>query len=141
MHGLRDPLSLINYLLKLVREFKFMVHTKQKQLFSVFESLLGKSLIIKDYVSRSELLLEFSKADFLVNVDTVSKDDEGLNAVPSKLIDYLYGRPILSYQHDKLDKVSVSQFLDGDYSCSFVITNSQDSRIERACENFLYLIK
>ena len=140
MPGLRDPLSLINYLEKSKRKFKFIIYTKQKSPFLIFENLLGTSLIIKDYVTRNELIMVLSRADFLVNVNTDSNDNEGINAIPSKLIDYTFSeRPILSYSQNNLDIKTILEFLDGEYGGAFKVEKFEDYQIESVAQKFINL--
>ena len=50
--------------------------------------MLGEKLLINGYIDRLSLIFEMSKADFLVNVDTIHDNNSNVEAVPSKLIDY-----------------------------------------------------
>ena len=58
-----------------------------------------------------------SKADFVVNVDTVYDNNTHVEAVPSKLIDYaVANRPILNINSSYIDKKMVLEFMNKDYS-------------------------
>ena len=66
-----------------------------------------------------------SKADFLVNVDSIFDRDDNVEAVPSKLIDYsLSERPIMNISSDFLDEELVIEFLDKNYKRKRVVDKS-----------------
>jgi len=92
---------------------------------------------MRGYIDRLSLLYEMSKADFLVNVDTVLDNHENVEAIPSKLIDYaLTNRPILNIHSSSLDKDKVIEFLNKDYSRQRVIRKS-DYDIRNVTGKFL----
>lgn len=81
-----------------------------------------------------------SKADFLVNVDTVYDKQSNIEAVPSKLIDYaLTNRPILNINSVYLDKEMVIEFLNKDYSRQRIVEKSNYD-INEVSAQFLELI-
>ena len=81
-----------------------------------------------------------SKADFLVNVDTVHDTRENIEAIPSKLIDYSFsGRPILNISSAFVDESVVIDFMNRDYSRQRRIDIS-NYNIQKVCSQFLELI-
>jgi hypothetical protein len=81
-----------------------------------------------------------SKADFLVNIDTVLDNQSNTEAVPSKLIDYaLTNRPILNINSASLDKEMVLKFLDKDYSGQRIVEKSKYD-IKKVSAKFLELV-
>ncbi|MFT5876453.1 MAG: hypothetical protein ACJA2N_000602 [Salibacteraceae bacterium] len=117
--GLRDLHEFISYLLLKGKPFRFIIYTKQKELFYMYSEFLGKSIILMDYIPRKELIFEMSKADFLVNVDLKRIHGSVANAIPSKLIDYSISiRPILNYIHGEFDSKIADKFLEGNYDDS-----------------------
>lgn len=115
--GLRDLSLFLNYLKDLNNNFHFVIYTRQSEWFSSYKKILNNKLIINKYIDRKSLIFEMSKADFLINVDTIYDDKNNTEAIPSKLIDYaLSGRPILNLNSGYLNKNEVDAFLAGDYS-------------------------
>jgi len=115
--GRRDLRLFLDFLTTLRCEFLFIVFTNQKNLFKSYEAILGEKLLVKGYVDRLTLIYEMSKADFLVNVDSVLDTEENIEAIPSKLIDYaLANRPILNINSALIDKESILRFLNKEYS-------------------------
>src|SRR5690554_4723211 len=66
---LRDPRPLLNYLVSLEMEFRFIIYTKSPELIQPYKNKLKHKLVIKSYIPRNELLEEMSKADFLLNIE------------------------------------------------------------------------
>lgn len=90
--GRRDPSSFLEYLCGLNTDFVFTVFTETPEFYAKYKKSLGTKLIIRKYVPRTELLLELSKQDFLINLLNQSAVQS-----PSKLIDYLLSqRPIIN---------------------------------------------
>jgi hypothetical protein len=137
--GKRDLASFLEFITSLKRDFLFIVYTNQPELYSRYKGIVGEKLVINGYINRLSLVYEMSKADFLVNVDTVLDNQTNVEAVPSKLIDYaLSNRPILSISSSNLDKELVLEFLNKDYSRQRVINKSQYD-ISRVAKKFLEL--
>ena len=133
--GVRDPKDLIEYILSLNIDFKFIFYTKSSNLIEhLAQSSRGK-IEIRDYIPRKELLIELSKMDFLINFNN------GVSTqLPSKLIDYyLTGRPVLSINSYDFDQEIIKNFLNKDYSESYNYENPNQYRIENVCKNFLSL--
>ena len=93
-------------------------------------------LLIRDYIPRSELLVEMSKVDFLINFENNSSKQS-----PSKLIDYaLTNRPILSINSgEAFDNELANDFLSGDYSKSFKIEDIEQYDIQNIVKQFISL--
>ncbi|WP_177732570.1 glycosyltransferase [Flavobacterium inviolabile] len=133
--GVRDPRVFLDYLSKVLINFKFIIYTQSKDILEPYKSKLGEKLIIKDYVTREELLVELAKADFLVNF-------ENGNAVqsPSKLIDYaLAKRPIMSVSSFAIDEDNIERFLKGDYSGKLEVHNIDQYDIRNVANKFISL--
>ncbi len=120
--GKRDLNLFLEYLTSLDREFLFIVYTNQFGYYESFKKALGYKLELRSYIDRLQLIYEMSKADFLVNVDTIYDSMSNIEAIPSKLIDYsLAERPILNIISSKPDESLVLEFLNKDYSRRRVI--------------------
>ena len=139
MKGKRDPFELLDCLIEKNIDFKFIFYTTQNYLFDGYKSLLDSKIELRNYVPRETLFFELSKMDFLVNVDTAS--DAGVrNAIPSKLIDYHFTkRPILSYEHGKLSKELVDEFMSADYKRAFNDPDIERFDISKVAASFLAL--
>lgn len=138
--GKRDLALLFDFLASLTLDFLFIVYTNQKDWFEKYKLILGEKLQINGYIERLSLLYEMSKADFLINIDTVLDNHSNTEAVPSKLIDYaLSNRPILNIHSSSLDKEMVLEFLNKNYSRRRVI-NKSDHDINRVSGKFLELL-
>lgn len=135
--NLRDPRPILDYLCSLNRDFKFIVFTKQNELFAPYIDRLGSRLELREFIPRNELLQELKKCDFLLNIDNGKAKGR-----PSKLIDYaLSGRPILSLNSTELDKHLIDLFLDGDYSMQYEIGDIEQFNIKNVAQQFLDLCK
>lgn len=139
--GRRDLSLFLEFISSLKIKFQFIVYTNQMEWFQKFKTLMGDKLMLRDYIERLDLIYEMSKADFLINVDTILDSENHTEAVPSKLIDYaLSGRPILSINSARFDKELVMQFLAKDYSRRRVI-DLQRFEISRVASQFIELIR
>lgn len=134
---LRDPRPFLDYLLQKELEFKFIIYTKDKYLLNDYIHLFGGKLIVLDYIQRKDLIQEMRKADFLINFENPSSVQS-----PSKLIDYaISGRPILSVNTNTfLDVTTISDFLDGNYTNKFVISDIEQYNIKNVAEKFINLL-
>lgn len=139
--GKRDLSLFIDFLATLPDDFLFIVYTNKKEWLNAYRKKLGNKLEIHGYIDRLSLIYEMSKADFLVNVDTVMDTQLNTEAIPSKLIDYaLADRPILNINSAHFNKEMVLKFLNKDYSDQRLI-NKSDYNIKRVSLQFLDLIK
>lgn len=124
--GKRDLTLFLDFLTVVQMDFLFIVYTNQPDCYEKYIKVLGKKLDLRGYIDRLSLIYEMSKADFLVNVDTMLDNHLNTEAVPSKLIDYaLSNRPILNINSAYLDKEKVIEFLNKDYSKRRVIDKSK----------------
>jgi hypothetical protein len=138
--GKRDLTKFLDFLSSLMIDFLFIIYTNQKEWYKKYKEALGEKLELKDYIERLLLIYEMSKADFLVNVDTIYDNHSHIEAVPSKLIDYaLANRPILNINSAHLDKELVLEFLNKDYSIQKVINKSKYD-IRKVSAKFLKLV-
>ena len=139
MPGSRDPFSLIDYLLEKQVDFRFHVFTLQKHQFSKYEDYIGKQIVLREFIPREDLIKELSKMDFLVNVNTDSRNGV-INAIPTKLIDYrLSGRPILSYEQSNLPKQLINEFIKGNYKNEYIDGSFERYDIKNVAKQFLNL--
>jgi len=133
----RNPQKLLDYLVTLNLEFKFIVYTGSFELLEPYTNKLGKKLEIRPPIQRDLLLFELSKMDFLINIDNVHKEQ-----VPSKTIDYaLTKRPILSVEPENPDYGNILRFLKGDYSERLDLDNISDYNISVIAKKFIELIE
>lgn len=118
----RDPRKFLDYLTNLKIDFTFIIYTNSKNLVKPYKEVLKNKLIVKKPIGRKDLLLELSKADFLINI----KNKNITNQAPSKLIDYtLTKRPVLELSSDFNNKElkKFRAFLNKDYKDSSAIKN------------------
>jgi glycosyltransferase involved in cell wall biosynthesis len=133
----RDPSILLDYLFESKLNFKFIVYTKTPEFLDKFKKYHGNKIEVFDYISRDKLLIEMSKADFLLNLENPTSVQS-----PSKLIDYaLTNRPILSINTNReLDTEIINQFIQGNYNNRLVIDNIERYNITNVANQFLELI-
>lgn len=134
--GLRDPRPFLDLLIELNKDFRFIIYTKNIKLLEKYKGVLKDKLIIRDYVSRPELLTQLSQADFLINFE----NNTSLQS-PSKLIDYaLSGRPILSINTaQEINKEMVLDFLNSNYEKATIVENIEQYDIKNVAIQFLNL--
>ena len=133
--GLRDPSNFLEYLCGLNIDFKFIVYTKNENVFAPFKEKLGDKLIINGYLPRKELLRELSKMDFLLNIKNISQIQQ-----PSKLIDYaLTNRPILEISSLFDEEKEFQQFIEGNYENQVELKNINSYNITNVTNEFLSL--
>lgn len=133
--NVRDPRPFLDYLSSLDMNFRFIMYCSKHNLVSSYRDQMPEKFEIHDYIPRLDLLNELSGMDFLVNIENSTTVQ-----TPSKLIDYaLTGRPILSINPKNLDKTNIKQFLNGDYSNQYVVTNLEQYNIVNVCNQFINL--
>jgi hypothetical protein len=138
--GKRDLSLFLDFLATLQSEFLFIIYTNQMEWFSKYKLAMQEKMELNGYIERLSLLYELSKADFLVNVDTIHDIISNVEAVPTKLIDYaLANRPILNINTAYIDEETVLQFMNKDYSRQRVIEKSNYD-IRKVSAQFLKLI-
>ncbi len=119
--GIRDIFSLIDFLLDGNYNFQLIVYTNQHFLFEPYNKFIGNKLILKDYVTRSQLITELSLLDFLVAVNFNSVNGKR-TAAPSKLIDYaLAQRPILLYEQSNLPLNQIQEFMEYNFENQYFV--------------------
>lgn len=135
--NLRDPRPFLDYLKEINKDFKFIVYTKNSSLIDNYIDALDSKLEVRPYIPREDLILEMSKADFLVNFSNSSSVQ-----TPSKLIDYtLSGKPIMNINTNiSLDTHLIQEFLEGNYSRQFKVENIEDYNIRNVADKFLKLL-
>lgn len=134
--GKRDVRSFMDYLLTLKEPYKFklLMHSPLDAKYETeshhqIEYITGKG--------RKDVILECSKADFLINVINP-------NAVqtPSKLIDYgISGRPVLNISNDFCEQEAFEEFCSGDYHQKLVLPDLEQYKIENVAKHFMELTK
>ena len=137
--GIREPKVLLDYLSTRKEDFRFVIYTNTAALESMscilpYAELLKEKLVIHNNIPRLELITEFSKMDFLVNINNATS-----NQIPSKLSDYtLTGRPIFSFSQDKFEIEKFESFCHGDYS-SFQTIDISAYNIKTVADQFEHL--
>src|SRR5690606_1830281 len=110
-NDIRDPRPFLEFLGTIENNFKFVIYTKSKGIVEPYKYTLKEKLVVRDFIPRDQVIKEFSKADFVVNIENITDAQS-----PSKLIDYaIAGRPILSINPHNIDKNKVVEFLNGQY--------------------------
>lgn len=133
---LRDPRPLLDYLISLDIDFKFIVYTKNPDFLKDYKSKLAGKLEVYNYIPRNELIFKMSQADFLLNLENPSTVHS-----PSKLIDYaLSQRPILSINTNlEIDIALINDFMNGNYEKSLHIGDVEQYNIKNVAKKFLDL--
>lgn len=138
--GKRDLALFLDFLSAVETDFLFIIYTNQIEWFDKYKASLGKRLKIYGFIDRLALIFEMSKADFLVNVDSALDNYSNVEAIPSKLVDYaLARRPILNLNSASLDKETIIEFLNQNYSKQRII-NLSNHDIKHVSVKFLELI-
>ena len=134
--GKRDIHSFMKFLIDNIHTpYKFKLYVKQRLDDTYSKASNGQIEFIYDK-TRTEIIYECSKADFLINVTNI-----GTVQSPSKLIDYaIANRPILDISSDFQEEIIFKEFLSGNYSNAHVVTNIDSFRIENVARQFLELV-
>jgi len=133
----RNPSLLLEYLVSIDKNFKFIIYTNSNELLIPFIEKLGARMEIRPYITREELIYNLSQMDFLVNIEFHSSVQSNS---PSKLIDYVIAnRPILSLNMENFEHNKVDEFLAGNYSKKLFINDIDKFRIENVVTKFLQL--
>ena len=131
---IRDPVPLLNYLVKIKSDFRFYVYTDQPELLQRFKSQLSEKLIVSGFIDRDELMSQLSKMDFLINFDNNS-----MRNVPSKLIDYaIANRPVLNIGRP-FNPEDLDSFMSKDYSKRMILPPLEIYHISNIATQFLKL--
>lgn len=135
--GRRDPKEFIQFLVQLPKTvlFEFHIYSVSSHLVEPYTN--GDTRIILHHpIERKKLLNMLSGFQFVVNFA-----NKGTAQTPSKLIDYaIIDKPILNIETGNLDINTIFEFLDGNYSNSLKIMDSEKYRIENVAQSFLKLI-
>lgn len=134
--GKRDVRSFMDFLLRCNRPFKFKLMMKsplearyEEESNRQIEYIIGKG--------RKEVILECSKADFLINVKNPNSSQ-----TPSKLIDYgISGRPVLNISNDFCEQEQFEEFCQGDYHSQLVLPDLEQYKIENVAKKFVELAR
>jgi hypothetical protein len=136
--GKRDPSELLSFLSGLDNSINFEFH-----IFTTFTNMVerfaqnDKRIVLHTPMDRVELLEYFSSLNFVVNFS-----NQGNIQTPSKLIDYvIIEKPILNIVTGNLNQNDVLNFLKGDYTSQYKISNPESYRIEEVTKLFLSLIE
>jgi hypothetical protein len=135
LKGIRDPVPLLQILVKIDLPFKFYVFTDQADLLSNYIEILDGKLIISGFIAWPQLMKKLSEMDFLINFDNHTQ----LN-VPSKLIDYaITNKPVLNI--DKSFQIqNILAFLQGDYTNRMKLPEVKNYHISNVTRQFLSLL-
>lgn len=135
----RDPKPLLDFLVTLKSDFRFVVFSPNVEFLTPYKSIMGEKLDIRGYVPREDLLDYLSQVDFLLHIEFHSSV---MSNSPSKFADYAFvKRPILALSMQKLNKELILKFLEGNYENQMVIKNPERFRIETVAKQFLDLGK
>lgn len=133
---LRDPTELLEFLVGVEEDFKFIVFAKTFDLFLPFQKLLGDKIEFRNYIPRDSLLVELSKVDFLININNESEMQ-----LPSKIIDYAMSkRPIINVS-SKLTSEQTAMLKNcfvGQYPTVSIDIEQYD--IKNVAQNFIKLL-
>lgn len=134
--GIRDIHSFLDYLLKMNRPYKFKLYMRAP----LEQKYVEESNHQIEYVigrSRKEIIMECSKADFLINISNPNGTQ-----TPSKLIDYgVSGRPVLDISSDFREQDSFIKFCDGDYTNRLSLPDLEKYKIENVAKQFVELAR
>ena len=132
--GKRDVRSFMDFLLARKEPFKFklMMKSPLDAKYEVESNHQIEYIIGKD---RKEVIMECSKADFLINVINPNRTQ-----TPSKLIDYgISGRPVLNISNDFCEHEEFEEFCAGDYHQQLVLPDLKQYKIINVAKQFLSL--
>lgn len=136
---IREPNLLFEVLNKINVDFEFHLFVPKSgftlEVIEKYKEILGEKLIIRDMISRIELIEELSQMDFLVNINNLNTAQS-----PSKLIDYvLSGRPIFSCDQNKVDEKLLREYLNFNFSRFVIPIELSDYEINTVANKFLKL--
>lgn len=136
IHPGRSPKHFMDYLLTLDKDYKFLIYT-HNSLGDEYEKKSGGKIEYKLGYGRKEIIMECSKADFLINVKNLSNVQ-----TPSKLIDYgISKRPIFEISDHFSEQSEFQEFAKGNYQGQLIIENLESYKIENVADAFLSLVK
>ena len=135
----KNPFLLLEYLSEFRKNFRFLIFLRLQNrdiqhVLKRYKIKLGDKLIIHPPLPRLKCIYEFSKADFLINIDDIVS-----NQSLCKVIDYeLAGRPIFTFNKIFFNKTIFNQFLQGNYTKRLKV-DLNNYKIENVCNKFLNL--
>ncbi len=135
--GKRDPKSLLDFLILIERDFRFVIYTNTPDYYSGYKKKLKEKLAIKPYVPRDRLIFELSQMDFLINLKNPDRRQS-----PSKIIDYLLSqRPIVNISSDfpEHERNVFLEFIHGDYTHRLKNSNIDQYNIQNVALKFVDL--
>lgn len=138
--NIRNPKELLEYLSRRKESFRFIIYTNKKHISTMaclkpYMEKLGDRLIFNSLIPREDCIYEFSKCDFLINVENTTK-----NQAPSKIADYfLTKRPVYNFAPDKFNPQIFEEFLCGNYSNALEIDISKYD-IKKVASAFLNVL-
>lgn len=125
-----------NYLNSLEKDFKFIIYTKEKDIYT--NNLNAKALskcVFNSYKDRDVLLNELSNVDFLLHFPYRIAVQKSL-----KLVDYFYiKKPIVSFIGDNTSYATFNSFLEYDFENQIPCADVSEYYIENVANNFLKL--
>jgi hypothetical protein len=134
--GVRDPQSLMKYLISLNIPFRFLVYTNKPGILKEYQTVLNDKLLVSDYIPRDDLMVTLGKMDFLINFD----NNTLLNS-PSKLIDYaIANRPVLNITKN-FNGDDILAFLNGDYRKRMYLPDPEQYHIKNVSVRFFDLLE
>jgi hypothetical protein len=137
---IRNPELFFEYLKSKPEAFKFVIYTisesaDTKKIINKHKPYFGDKLQIFYDTPRNELIKKLSTMDFLIDIKNSTT-----NQLPSKLIDYaIAGRPILSISSNDIQKKTILQFINGDYSSGYDQIDINEFDIQKIARSFLSL--
>jgi hypothetical protein len=134
LSGIRSPKLIMDYLLESGKDFRFHIYSNNSHTMEKY----GKhpQIVLHKPLPRPLLLQELAQMDFLLNLNNGT-----VNQTPSKLIDYsLVKKPILDVQAENPDFAVIEQFMNGDYSNSFVVKDLEKFSIQSVAQKFFNLL-
>ena len=133
--GVRDVHSFMDFLLSVKKPYKFKLFMRvplenkyEVESNHQIEYVIGKP--------RNEIVMECSKADFLINVKNPNSTQ-----TPSKLIDYgISRRPVFNISNDFCEQDQFEEFCRGNYQNQLELPDIDQYRIENVANKFIQLI-
>lgn len=123
-------------LLNTKEKFKFIIFTKEREIYENKLAPIKDKIEINDYLPRPDLLNILNQADFLIHFPYKNKIQKSL-----KLVDYYYvNKPILSYEGTKNNK-DFKKFLIGDFKSAMLSEDIEQYRIKNVSKQFIDLMK
>ena len=134
--GKRDVRSFMDFLLKWDKPYKFKL-LMHSPLDAKYETESNGQIEYITGKGRKEVIMECSKADFLINVI-----NPNTSQTPSKLIDYgISGRPVLDISNDFCEQEIFEEFCQGDYTHQLRLPDLEQYKIENVAKQFVELAK